>query len=171
VTARVLRAATDGTVGEAPTIEFEAAVRPWLEPLHRRLVLVVGNPHDAEDIAQEALVRALTAWDRFDGADVRAWLYTIALRLAFDHLRSRRRRLARLATRVPVASYQDVADPDLQAALLRLDPRSRAALLASVVDGYAYREIAAMLGVAEGTVASMVSRARARLRADLEDRT
>jgi len=58
-------------------------------------------------------------------------------------------------------------DPDLWAALDALDPRVRAALLASVVDGYTQREIATMLGVPEGTIASWLSRARRTLRETL----
>ncbi|HEY4189298.1 MAG TPA: sigma factor, partial [Candidatus Limnocylindrales bacterium] len=73
---------------------FEAAVRPHYANLVRRLVLVLGDPHDAEDVAQDAYLKAYRGWDRFDGVDVRAWLYTIALRLAFNQLRGRRRWLA-----------------------------------------------------------------------------
>ena len=86
---------------------FEAAVRPHYANLVRRLVLVLGNEHDAEDIAQDAYLKAFQAWRRFDGSDVRAWLYTIALRLAFNHLRGRRRWLAalqRVEFRQPSAS-------------------------------------------------------------------
>ena len=66
-------------------------------------------------------------------------------------------------------AYHDHADPDLWAAVGRLEPRVRAALLANVLDGYTQREIAGMLAVAEGTVASWLSRARASLREDLVD--
>ncbi len=60
-----------------------------------------------------------------------------------------------------------MVDPDLWAAIGRLEPRVRAALLASALDGYTQREIGIMLGVPEGTIASWVSRARATLRAEL----
>ncbi|HVQ23343.1 MAG TPA: RNA polymerase sigma factor [Candidatus Saccharimonadia bacterium] len=149
--------------------DFEAAVSPWYGPLVRRLVLVLGDAGDAEDVAQETYLRAYRDWRRFDGHDVRAWLYTIALHLAFDHLRRRRRWLARLARPQADGAYTDHADPDLWAAVGRLEPRIRAALLANVLDGYTQREIAGMLSVAEGTVASWLSRARASLREDLID--
>jgi RNA polymerase sigma-70 factor (ECF subfamily) len=145
---------------------FEAAVRPHYANLVRRLVVVLGDENDAEDVAQEAYLRAFRSWDRFDGADVRAWLYTIALRLAFNQIRRHRRWLAALR-RVEPKPWADPSDPDLWAALGRLEPRTRTALLLNIVDGYTQREIATMLSVAEGTVASWLSRARVALREEL----
>jgi RNA polymerase sigma-70 factor (ECF subfamily) len=145
---------------------FEAAVRPHYANLVRRLVLVLGDPHDAEDVAQDAYLKAYRSWDRFDGVDVRAWLYTIALRLAFNQLRGRRRWLAAIA-RIEPRTWADPADPDLSAVLGTLDPRTRSALLLNVVDGYTQAEIARMLSVPEGTVASWISRGRAILRREL----
>lgn len=146
---------------------FERAVVPLHGPFVRRLVLVLRDPHEAEDVAQEAYLRAFAAWSRFDGEDVRAWLYTIGLRLAFDRLRRQRRWAGRLARPAVEGTYMDRVDPDLWSALGRLEPRIRAALLASVLDGYTQREIALQLGVPEGTVASWLSRARAELRSSL----
>ncbi len=145
---------------------FEAAVRPHYANLVRRLVLVLGDPHDAEDVAQDAYLKAYRSWDRFDGVDVRAWLYTIALRLAFNQLRGRRRWLAAL-DRIEPPTWSDPSDPDLAAALGTLDVRTRSALLLNVVDGYTQAEIARMLSVPEGTVASWISRGRAVLRREL----
>ncbi len=162
------RRASAGRHGDADA--FEAAARPHYAPLVRRLTLVLGDQHDAEDVAQDAYLRAFRAWDRFDGADVRAWLYTIALRLAFNEVRRRRRWLGILGGRAGAtepAPWTDRSDPDLWAALGELDGRTRAALLLNAVDGYTQREIAAMLGVPEGTVASWLSRGRSALRAKL----
>ena len=145
---------------------FEAAVRPHYANLVRRLVVVLGDENDAQDVAQETYLRAFRSWDRFDGSDVRGWLYTIGLRLAFNELRRYRRWLAAIRRLEPKA-WADPADPDLWAALGRLDVKTRSALLLNVVDGYTQREIASMLGVAEGTVASWLSRGRARLREEL----
>lgn len=160
--ARVDRAAA--TKGDPDA--FEAAVRPLYAPLIRRLVLVLGDPHDAEDIAQDAYLAAFRSWDRFDGSDVRAWLYTIGLRLAFNQRRGRRRWLAAIGRMEP-RPWSDPSDPDLWAALATLDPRTRSALLLNVLDGYTQAEIASMLGVPEGTVASWISRGRAALRREL----
>jgi RNA polymerase sigma-70 factor, ECF subfamily len=142
---------------------FEAAVGPLYGSLLRRLVVVLGNLHDAEDVAQEAYLRAFRSWSSFDGTDLRGWLYTIALRLAFNQLRSRRRSLAALAGLAP-RHWADTGDPDLAAALGGLDPKVRSAILLNAVDGYTQAEIARMLDVPEGTVASWISRGRATLR-------
>ncbi len=141
---------TDARLRDDPDA-FEAAVRPYYASLVRRLVLVLGSEHDAEDVAQEAYLRAFRSWERFDGTDVRAWLYTIALRLAFNERRRRRRWLGVVA-RVEPPPWRDGSDPDLAAALGRLDPRTRSALLLNVVDGYTQREIAAMLAVPEAGI-------------------
>lgn len=145
---------------------FEAAVRPHYANLVRRLVLVLGDPDDAEDVAQDAYLKAYRSWDRFDGVDVRAWLYTIALRLAFNQLRGRRRWLAAIR-RIEPRPWNDPSDPDLWAAVRALDARTRTALLLNVVDGYTHAEIARMLSVPEGTIASWISRGRAALRREL----
>lgn len=147
---------------------FEIAVRPHYANLVRRLVVVLGNEPDAEDVAQETYLRAFRSWSRFDGSDVRAWLYTIGLRLAFNQLRRQRRWLAAIR-RIEPPRWDDPSDPDLWAALRGLDIRTRSALLLNVVDGYTQREIATMLSVPEGTVASWLSRGRAVLRAQLAE--
>jgi RNA polymerase sigma-70 factor (ECF subfamily) len=149
---------------------FEAAVRPHYAPLVRRLVLVVGVEADAEDLAQETCLKAYRSWSSFDGADLRGWLYTIGLRLAFNHLRRRRRWLAALARMEPRHEWSDTVDPDLWEALRSLAPRVRAALLPNVVDGYTQTEVARILAAPPGTVASWISRGRTELRRRLEPR-
>jgi len=146
---------------------FELAVAPHYAPLVRRLTLVLGDMAEAEDVTQEAYLQAFRSWSRFDGVDVRGWLYTIGLRLAFNELRRRRRRLLAIG-RLRPRPWQDPADPDLAAALRSLEPRVRAVLLMNVVDGYTQPEIAVMLAVPVGTIASWISRARTRLRAAIE---
>jgi RNA polymerase sigma-70 factor (ECF subfamily) len=157
---------TGAAAGRDDPDAFEAAVRPHYAPLVRRLVLVLGDPHDAEDVAQDAYLSAFRSWDRFDGGDVRAWLYTIGLRLAFNHKRGRRRWLAAIG-QVEPKPWSDPTDPDLWAALAALDRSTRSALLLNVLDGYTQHEIARMLSVPEGTVASWISRGRATLRREL----
>jgi len=164
VTARDTVSARDQP--SATAASFQVATAPLYDGIVRRLVMVLGDTNEAEDVAQDAYLRAFNSWDRFDGRDVRGWLYTIALRLAFNQLRRRRRWLA-IAQRVQPAPWSDPSDPDLWQALQRLDAPVRAALLMNVLDGYTQCEIAQVFGVAEGTVASWLSRARAVLRDDL----
>jgi RNA polymerase sigma-70 factor (ECF subfamily) len=145
---------------------FERTMAPLYPALVRRLALVLGDPHAAQDVAQEAYLRAFRAWDGFDGRDPVAWLSTIGLRLAFNELRRRRRLGAFLARRQPGA-WEPAVEIDLWRALARVDGRRRAALLLNVVDGYTQAEVAEMLGVPPGTVASWLTRTKARLRRDL----
>ncbi len=167
VTGRVTSRSSDASSdAAAKAAAFAAATTPLHEGLVRRLVLVLGNAADAEDIAQDTLLRGLLAWHQFDGENVHGWLYTIALRLAFNHLRRRRRWLAILRG-AKRTEWVDHVDPDLWSSIQRLDARVRAALLLNVLDGYTQREIGTMLGVPEGTVSSWLTRARSQLRSDL----
>lgn len=153
-----------------PRPTFEDVVAEHYPGLVRRLTVVVGGDVEmGQDLAQEAYARAYRAWDRFDGTDARAWLHTIGLRLAFNE-RRRRIRWGRLLGK-PVVEPSWVAPEDrgLHEALRGLRPEHRAALLLTVVDGYTQAEVAAMLGVAPGTVASWASRAKAHMREALSD--
>jgi RNA polymerase sigma-70 factor (ECF subfamily) len=145
---------------------FEVVMAPLYPGLVRRLVLVLGSREDAEDVAQDAYERAYRAWSKFDGRDPRAWLHTIALRLAFNQL-ERRRVLGRIIARSAAVEWTDDVDPDLLSALNSLEPRTRACLLLNCLDGYSVKEIAAILREPPGTVSSRLSRARATLRVAL----
>jgi RNA polymerase sigma-70 factor (ECF subfamily) len=166
-TVQVLSPRISATETADSRLEFESAVMPCYAGLVRRLTLILGDPDDARDAAQEAYLRAFRAWPKFDGVDVRAWLYTIGIRLAFNDLRSRRRWL-RAVARVQPKAWPDPFDPDLAAALASLDPRTRSALLLTLVDGYTQGEAAGILGVPVGTVSSWIARGRRRLRESLE---
>lgn len=148
---------------------FTDAVAPHYAGLVRRLTLVVGDREGGEDLAQEAYLRAYRAWDRFDGRDVRAWLHTIGLRLAFNERDRRHRFLGLFGRRVEREPWTDPADPTLTDALRGLRREHRAALLLNVVDGYTQAEIASLLGVPPGTVASWLSRAKAQMREAMND--
>lgn len=148
---------------------FVSAVAEHHPALVRRLTAVLGDREAAQDIAQEAYLRAYRAWDRFDGADARAWLYTIGLRLAFNE-RQRRIRWSHLLRRQNATpAWVQPEDVALHEALRGLRAEHRAALLLNVVDGYTQAEIAAMLQVAPGTVASWIARAKSHLRGALTD--
>lgn len=132
-----------------------------------------GNPADAEDVLQEALIKALRSVERFERRSaVRTWLYRIVVNAALDRLR-------RDAAR-PTAPLEDVdpADPvdetqqagdrmDVVAALARLAPDQRAAVVLVHIEGMSVAEAAEVLQVREGTVKSRCSRGRAQLAAIL----
>ncbi len=147
---------------------FEDAIAELRPGLVRRLTVVLGDPHEAQDVVQEACLRAFARQDSFDGRDMRAWLHVIGLRLALNELRRRRRALAALVR--PGAAYLPETRGDLWEALRSLRPKERAALVLNVVDGYSYAEIGEMLGAGEGTVGSWISRAKVKARVALEDR-
>ena len=149
--------------------DFTEAVAPHYAGLVRRLTVVVADGESGRDLAQEAYLRAFRAWDGFDGRDVRAWLHTIGLRLAFNE-RGRRLRFATLfGRRTEQEPWVDPQDHELSEALQGLRLEHRAALLLNAVDGYTQAEIAVILGAPAGTVASWLSRAKAQLREALTD--
>lgn len=140
--------------------------RPWLV---RRLALVVRDIDEAEDLAQQAFLRATQRWPFPPEQDVARWLAVVGLRLAIDE-RRRRKRWGFLPVRESDQAWAMTVDPDLWQALGTLDRRTRAALLLTVLDGYTQDEVAEAFGVPRGTVASWLARGRERVRPLLEMR-
>jgi RNA polymerase sigma factor (sigma-70 family) len=135
--------------------DFAAAVDRHYPGLVQRLTLVLHDAEEAKDVAQDAYAKAFTAWDSFDGTDARAWIHTIGLRLAFNHLR-RRRLWDRWLHGRHSESWLMPERVDLWNALGDLKPQQRAALLLNVVDGYTQAEVGQMLDTPAGTVASWI---------------
>jgi RNA polymerase sigma-70 factor (ECF subfamily) len=138
------------------------------------LVLILRNPAAAEDAAQEGYLRAFKAWKSWkQEAPAEAWLYRIALNVAFTHRRRERlneigeviRRLGRPREADPT----EVVQPDLLRELRALPPKQAAALVLRHLHGFTNREIAAAVGIPERTVASRLAAAKSRLRARLGD--
>jgi RNA polymerase sigma-70 factor (ECF subfamily) len=152
---------------DAIPFDVETELLELYPALARRLTLVLRDPAEAEDVAQAAFARALEQRQRFAGGDLRAWFYTIGLRLAFNELRRRRNVRLRTATNEPTWAMS--TDPDLWQALAGLEPAHRAALVLSALEGYTHAEIGLILGVRAGTVSSWLSRTKDRLRAVLGD--
>jgi len=148
---------------------FMATVGPHYPALVRRLTAVLHDHETALDMAQETYLRAYRSWDRFDGSDARAWLYTIGLRLAFNE-RGRLLRWRSLLNRRPATEpWVAAEDRGLHKALRNLRREHRAVLLLNAVDGYSQAEIAEILRVPAGTVASWMSRAKAYIREAMTD--
>jgi RNA polymerase sigma-70 factor (ECF subfamily) len=138
--------------------------RAWLV---RRLALVVRDIDEAEDLAQQTFLRAAERWPFPPEQDIARWLAVVGVRLAIDE-RRRRRRWGFLAIRDTDQEWAMATDPDLWRALAGLDRRTRAALIMTVLDGFSQDEVAEAFHVPRGTVASWLSRGRARLRGILE---
>ncbi len=137
---------------------------------------VLRNSADAEDVAQEALLRAYRRFDRLrDHRNrFRAWLVRIAFRLALDRLRSSKRREQRdtfwshPAHQPPAATVEDLAVSNefqarLDRALGELPEKLRLVLLLAAMEGHTIDEIAAIVGVSAGTVKSRIFYARKQL--------
>jgi RNA polymerase sigma-70 factor (ECF subfamily) len=158
-----------------PRAAFERAALPFLPSvafLAERLCGGAGP--DADDLAQETFLKAFASFGRFEsGTDLRKWLLTIAL----NAFRDRMRRKGRDALSIEgegidapapdpghVLNLNEVVDDRLRRALDALPEASRTVLVLAVIEGLSRKEIADMLGCAEGTVRSILSRAKAGLR-------
>jgi RNA polymerase sigma-70 factor, ECF subfamily len=136
---------------------------------------VLRNAADAEDVAQEALLRAYQKFDRLrDATRFRAWLVRITFRLALDRWRSARRREQRETQwavpelRPAPPTTEEIADSNafqvrLEKALEQLPEKFRLVLLLAAIEGYTLQEVAEMLGVPIGTVKSRLFFARKQL--------
>jgi RNA polymerase sigma-70 factor (ECF subfamily) len=148
---------------------LEDAVRRHEARLIGRLALIVGDREEARDLTQQTFLRAAEHWPIGSDDEVARWLSVVSVRLALNE-RRRRRRWGFLPVAEDDSSWALKSDPDLWLALARLDRRIRAALILNVVEGYTQDQIADLMGVRRGTVASWLSRARTGLRAELEER-
>jgi RNA polymerase sigma-70 factor (ECF subfamily) len=136
---------------------------------------VLRNSADAEDVAQEAMLRAYRQFDRLrDRNRFRAWLVRIAFRLALDRLRSGKRRELRDTVwsqpehQPPAVNAEDLAASNefqahLENALAELPGKLRLVLLLAAMEGHTIDEIASMLGISTGTVKSRIFYARRQL--------
>jgi RNA polymerase sigma-70 factor, ECF subfamily len=133
---------------------------------------VLRNAADAEDVAQEAILRSYRRFGRLrDHSRFRAWLVRISFRLALDHGRSARRRELRettWATDLPKPTAEDIAASNefgrrLQEAMAELSEKSRLVLLLTSMDGYSLEEVAELLRLPIGTVKSRLHSARKQL--------
>ncbi len=130
---------------------------------------LTGNYADSHDILQDAFVRALESQRNFRGeSSPKTWLYRIAVNCAYTYLSGRRRELEPTSS-IEVAESRRSAeetvlsrerDELIQAALMSLDAKFRTLVLLRELEGMSYEEIAQVLRLSPGTVASRLSRAR-----------
>jgi len=174
---------TSRSAEDAQRLESEAATREAFEshlaecgPLAFRVARgVLRNTSDAEDVAQEALLRAFRRFKHLRERErFRAWLVRIAFRLALDRARSAKRRelretlWSRPERRAPAETAEDLAvrgqfAEQLDRAMERLPEKLRLVLLLSAMQGHTLEEVASMLGVPVGTVKSRLFFARKQL--------
>lgn len=178
----------DAPAPERSERAFECWVLPEIDVLYRVAMSLTRNPHDAEDLVQETLVRAHAALDRFDGRHPRAWLLTILRNTHINSMRRRRPDLlrdpdadlddltahsassARAAIESDPAEVLDAAgfDAAVEAALDELPDTFRSVVGLVDIGGMSYQEAASALDVPVGTVMSRLHRARKRMLRSLQ---
>jgi RNA polymerase sigma-70 factor (ECF subfamily) len=149
---------------------FRQAILPHLDAAYNLARWLVRNEHDAQDLAQEACLRALTFFHGFHGEDGRGWLLTIVRNTCYTWLRKNRvleiEPQAEIPADQPDPEQQQLRRADaeaLQKALDRLPAEFREVLMLRELEGLSYRQLAGVLGVPIGTVMSRLARARKRL--------
>ena len=160
---------------------FEALVLPHLDAAHRLARWLSRSPSDADDIVQEAFMRAYRAFDSLRSPDARAWLLAIVRNCHLSALAERRRRAYEPLTEEHEAQAESASaapSPDPESASIERDERrtlarliaalpeeQREVLVLREMEDMSYREIAEVAEVPIGTVMSRLARARAALKA------
>ncbi|MCG9895928.1 MAG: sigma-70 family RNA polymerase sigma factor [Fimbriimonadaceae bacterium] len=161
---------------------FERMVSPCFSSVYGTALRLTRNPDEAQDLTQEALVRAYEAFERFDGRNFKAWILRILTNLYIN----RYRRLKRTGTAgsldeenaiEPTAPVEEIPDRQLfdrllgaevEEALAKVPDVFRIAVILSDLEGMSYDEVAEATEVPVGTVRSRIARGRAILRRELE---
>jgi len=170
---------------------FEAVVLKHLDAAHNLARWLTRDPHDAEDVVQQACLRAFRYFNGFRGDNGRAWLLAIVRNTFHTWLTQNRQDHtsveydeASIGLEQVEASREDHlhgTDPEklvlraadqrlVEAAMLQLPAEFREILVLRELEELSYKEIAEIVGVPLGTVMSRLSRARARLRVEIEAR-
>ena len=162
----MIRLAADGDMAA-----FEQLVTTHQPAIYRLALRMTGNPEDAADMTQEAFLRAWRGLGSFQAdSSLSTWLFRLTSNVCIDFLRAARRHLV-----VPISGLDadgeeytlDAPDPAKLPEEELLAPEQRLILSLRVENDLSYTDIAAVLGVREGTVKSRLARARDQLRKKL----
>ena len=168
--------------GKDKQTRFESLAVPHLGAAYNFARWLTHNDHDAEDVVQEAYLRAFRFFDGFQGGDFRPWLLAIVRNTCMTWLQRNRRPHAAISLdKAAQAIAADDPGPDsqllldanrdlVQHALADLPVEYREALVLREMEGMSYKEIATVTGTAIGTVMSRLARGRKLLRDKLERR-
>jgi len=160
-------------------ISFEAMMLPHLDAAHNLAKWLLRNEQDAQDVVQEAFLRAFKSFAGFHGSNGRAWLLTIVRNTSYTLLK--KNRVADLTTPfdeeiyasghesvTPATILQHAEDAErIREAMDKLPVEFREILVLRHLEGLSYNEIADIAQLAPGTVMSRLARARGKLKESL----
>ena len=164
----------------AKAMNFEEAVMPHMDAAYNLARWLTRNDADAQDMVQEAFLRALRFFSGFRGTDARAWLLTIVRNTCYTWLRRNRSpELSCDFDELVLARESEGPDPETEQlkkaqaqmvneAIEKLPIEFREVVVLRELEELSYKEIALVLGVPIGTVMSRLARARKRLMLSLQ---
>ena len=156
-------------------VAFETLICNHQRMIHSLTFRMTGSPADAEDLAQETFIRAYAQIGTFRGtAKFSTWLYRIAMNTCLNWRQSEARRFhlhANCAEEISAqhpngenSAAENQSNQQVQAALLKLPAKQRAAIVLTIYDGLNHAEAAQVLGCSETTVSWRVFAARRKLK-------